>query len=278
LLPEFSFSPFGAMSEIQTYHELNPVDIVRFLFLLFSMQLSFQFKQAADLRSIRDRLSFQFGKIPDGERLDPINQFVHAFLGSRTPDQISSDAFQRLKRHYQSWDVMADAPEANIRAVIWDVNFSEKKAPDLKRALRMIRARYGHLDLDFLNGLETETALFQLEQIHGVGRKIAATTLNFSTFRGRAFVVDTHVLRVLQRFGFVRVNATTENAYDAVMAVADDFDADGLRELHWLVKSLGQQTCKHSQVRCASCPLSDICMQRVEGPVSTLMPASACVA
>ena len=134
----------------------------------------------------------------------------------------------------------------------------------MKQALQDIRARYGRISLDFLIGLDIEQALFLLRQIHGVGPKIAAAVLNFSTLRGRAFVVDTHVLRVLRRFGFVGANASTEDAYEAVMAAADDFDADDLRELHWCLKSLGQKTCSHARALCVSCTLSDICSQRTE--------------
>ena len=184
----------------------------------------------------------------------------------------------KLIRHFHTLDKVADAPESEIETVIRDVTYPEKKAPDLKRALRKIRARYGAVNLDFLTGWETEQALYELEQIHGVGRKISAATLNFSSLHGRAFVVDTHVLRVLRRFGFVDANATTENAYDAVMKIADDFDADDLRELHWHLKSLGQKTCSHARALCVSCPLSGICRHRVEEGALMIAQASACVA
>ena len=59
-------------------------------------------------------------------------------------------------------------------------------------------------NLDFLGDHPVEQGLRWLEEIYGVGRKIAAATLNFSTLRKRAMVVDTHVLRVLRRFGFVK--------------------------------------------------------------------------
>ena len=185
------------------------------------MQTAFDFKQA-DLRAIRDRLSLQFGKIPDKERLDPLSQFVCSFLGSVTPNPISWGAFARLVLRYQTWDAVADAPEADIEALIRNVTYSEKKAAELKGALRKIRACYGKISFDFLVDLEIGQALFQLEQIQGVGRKTAAATLNFSTLRGRAFVVDASILRVLRRFGFVGANASTEASYDAVMAAADD--------------------------------------------------------
>jgi endonuclease III len=181
-------------------------------------------------------------------------------------------------RRYPVWDALADAPEADIEAVITGVKYPEKKAPDLKRALQKIRALMGAIDLDFLADWPVEEGLSWLEQIHGVGRKIAAATLNFSSLRRPAFVVDTHVLRVLRRFGFVGANAVAENAYDAVMAAADGFDADDLFELHWHLKGLGQEACSHGRPRCVSCPLSDICLQRVEEGAPMVMRVSGCVA
>ena len=220
--------------------------------------------QSAELRSIRDRLRVVFGTIRDAERLDPTSQFVRSFLGAKNYDRNSWNAYWRLTRHFKDWDGLADAPVSEIESVIADVNLHEKKAPDLKAALLHIRARSGVLDLEFLSGLDVRTALIWLEQIRGVGRKIAASTLNFSSLRKRAFVADTHIIRVLTRFGMVKRNARTEDAYNAVMESADGFDADALYELHWHLKKLGQQTCRPFRADCKVCPLSDICLQRVE--------------
>jgi endonuclease-3 len=239
----------------------NRLDYVPVLFFYGVMQPTFDFKQTEDLRSIRDRLSLQFGKIVDKDRLDPVSQFVRSFMGSRTYDAVSWGAFARLVTRYPTWDAVADAPVADIQALIHDVTFPEKKAPELKAALRKIRACYGKISFDFLVDLDIEQALALLQQMEGVGPKIAAATLNFSTFHGRAFVVDTHVQRVLQRFGFVGANASIEDVYDAVMAAADDFDANDLYELHYYLKGLGQMTCSHAQAQCFSCPLSDICLR-----------------
>ena len=185
------------------------------------MQAIFPFRQATDLESIRERLAVRFGNIRVEERPDPVSQFVGSFIGSRTYDWKSWDAFVQLVRRYPSWDAIADAPVADIEATLEGVTFSEKKAPELKQALRAIRTRFGQINLDFLARYDVDQALNCLEQIHGVGPKIASATLNFSALRMRTFVVDTHVLRVLQRFGFVGMRADTETAYDAVMAAAD---------------------------------------------------------
>jgi endonuclease-3 len=220
--------------------------------------------QSAELRSIQDRLRVVFGPIRDAERLDPTSQFVRSFLGAKNYDRNSWNAFWRLTRHFRNWDALADAPVSEIEALLEDVNLHEKKAPDLKAALRHIRSRAGAIDLEFLCTLDVDTALVWLEQIHGVGRKIAAATLNFSSLHKRAFVADAHVIRVLTRFGMVKHAAKTDDAYNAVMESAEGFDADDLYELHWYLKKLGQRTCRPFRAACQSCPLSDICLKRMD--------------
>ncbi len=242
------------------------------------MQTPFDFKQAEDLRSIRGRLTAHFGKIRIENRPDPVSQFVGSILGNLTRDEVSLNVFERLMMHFRNLDVIADAPEADIEDVIWDVTYPENKAAYLKRALRIIRASSGEINLDFLADWDVEQALCWLERIEGVGRKTSAATLNFSFLRGRTFVVDAHVLRVLRRLGFVGANASAETAYDAVMSAADDFDADDLFEMHWQIKRLGQTVCKYANVSCFSCPLSDMCLQRLEAGAVMAMPAPACVA
>ncbi len=220
--------------------------------------------QQIDLRAVRDRLGTVFGTIRDEPRLDPASQFVRSFVSSQTYDQVSSRAFVKLTSRYRSWDAIADAPLGDIEEVLAGATRAEDKAQNLQGALRKIRASAGAIDLEFLADLPVEQGLFWLEQIYGVGRKIAAATLNFSTLRKRTFVVDTHVWRVMRRFGFVGPKADELAVYHAVMAASSGLDADDLYELHWHVKRLGQKTCTHSRVACVSCPLSDICLKRIE--------------
>ena len=228
------------------------------------MQAILPFRQAVDLASIRKCLGMAFGKIRIEERLDPVSQLVGSFIGSRTYDWKSWDVFLRLVQRYPSWDAIADASVTDIEFALEGVTFSEKKAPELRQALRAIHKRFGQINLDFLKHHSVDEAMNCLEQIHGVGTKIAAATLNFSSLRARAFVVDTHVLRILRRFGFVGMKADTKAAYNAVMAAADGLDADDLFELHWQMKKLGQTICTPAEASCSSCPLSEICQRRTE--------------
>jgi endonuclease III len=242
------------------------------------MQANLFSSPAGDIHILRDRLRPVFGRIRPTDRLEAIDQFVRSFIGSKTYDDVSWKAFWRMARHFRSWDALADAPVEEIEAQLKGVTHAEKKAPELKRALRKIRVRAGVLDLHFLVDHPVEQALRWLEEIDGVGRKIAACTLNFSVLGMRAFVVDTHVLRVLRRFGFVDARAEPAEVHDAVMEAVADFDADDLYELHWYLKRLGQKTCTAYRAHCVSCPLSDVCLRRVEAGAVAVTRASARVA
>jgi len=238
----------------------------------FQMQGYLFSERQDDIKTMKSRLDAAFGNIRDELRLDPTSQFVHAFIGSRTYDEVSLRAFVRLVTRYQSWDDIADADAREIERVLAGVTYAEDKSVNLVRALRKIRACAGTIDLEFLANLPVEIGLSWLENIYGVGRKIAAATLNFSTLRKRAFVVDTHVMRVVRRYGFVAAQADGIAVYDAIMASASAFDADDLYELHWQLKYLGQRICTHFSAQCSLCFLADICLRRLE---KRLEPANA---
>lgn len=231
------------------------------------MQTSLFFGQSADLRSIRDRLKIAFGRERAAFRVSPINQFIRSFISSRTMDWQSGRAFTRLLDRFSGPEALADAPVAEIEAALEGVQFADRKARELKDALLHIRTRAGAVDLEFLADLDVDAALLWLEQIRGVGRKISAATLNFSALRKRSFVVDTHIIRIMRRFGFVKPNAETEDVYDAVMQAAGDMSAEDLYEFHWHLKRLGQNTCKAFQTSCNACPLSESCLKRMDAPM-----------
>ncbi len=232
----------------------------------------FQEAQTADICFIRHNLLDRFGPEPPRLRGSLEDQFVGSILGSRTYDDISKAAFTRLATRYDGdWNVAALASESEIYSLIKDVTFPEKKAAYLKRVWQNGRSRNGIISLDYLMQMSIDEALHELEKNTGVGRKTSAATLNFSVAHGRAFVIDTHVLRVLQRFGFIGLQRRPAHVYDTMMHAAADMNADDLFELHWHLKRLGQEICTHSQVACGCCPLSTRCLRRLEGGIS-IMP------
>ena len=126
---------------------------------------------------------------------------------------------------------------AMLADVIHKVTHAADKAVYLVEAAQFICAHRGRLDLTFLADWSEEDARYWLQQIRGIGPKVAAVILNFSTLRKRTLAIDTHVLRVFKRLGLVSPKANFEHAYKKLMRlVPDDWDADDLYELHWLMK------------------------------------------
>jgi len=244
------------------------IDNVLVLFLHAIMQETFDFFQqelTADICFIRRALLSWFGLEPPRPRGSLEDQLCGSILGSRTRDYISRRAFNRLALHYHGdWNLAAAASISEIHALIRGVTFAEKKAAWLKLAWENNKDKNGKISFSHVAQLPASEALRELEKNPGVKRKTSASALNFSDIGGRAFVIDTHVLRVLRRFGIAGLRTQTEHVYDKVMLASAGMTAGDLFELHWHLKRLGQQFCSHSQVSCEMCPLSTRCLRRLE--------------
>ncbi len=224
------------------------------------MQLSLPLDDQQAVAAVRERLLAEFGPQRDSLRPDPVSQLVAALISSRTLDDVSSAAFWRLRRRYPDWSGLAQASVAEVQAIIAPVSYAERKATQLPLALRMIAARASTLDLSFLADWDVEMAMPWLCALPGVGAKVAATVLNFSTLRMRVLAVDTHLLRVGARLGWLPPDTDYDPGHELFMhRLPDDWDGDDLYELHWLLKYLGQRLCVAGAPRCGACPLRDLC-------------------
>ena len=188
-------------------------------------------------------------------------------VGGRTRGEVSKDAFEALLARFGSWEAVRDAPVAEIYEAIAVVTFAELKAPRLKAALQAVTRDRGRLTLDILDGLTVDEALAWLERLPGVGRKVAAATLNFSTLRKAALVIDTHQLRVLRRLALVGPYADLAQAFDLIMPIVPNaWTAHDMDEHYQLMKTLGQTLCRHIAPSCRRCPLRELCPTALANP------------
>lgn len=228
------------------------------------------------LQTVHTRLLARFGKPGPWLHLDPVSQFAMGMIGGRTREQESRAAFEALSRRFRDWEAVRDAPCDVLRAAIAPVNFAERKAPRMQAALRAITMLRRRIELDFLRDLPVDAALAWLEQLPGVGRKVSAATLNFSTLRMRSLVVDTHHLRIVRRLGLIRPHATYEEAYRRLMPrLPEHWTASELDDHHQLLKRLGQTVCRHEAPRCDCCPLRDLCPSRRRNSMAMGTPSRA---
>lgn len=231
------------------------------------MQLPFAFDDgAATFADIHARLLARFGRQGPWHHLDPLSQLGLGIVGGRTRGSVSLSALEGLMLRFGSWDAVRAASYSDVRHVIGRVTFPDNKARYLREALRQIAVKRGRLELGFLAHWPVNSALTWLERLPGVGRKVSAATLNFSSLKMKALVIDSHHLRVMKRLGLLRRNAGFEEAYDRLMPrLPGNWTAADLDEHHQLVKLLGQTTCHHDLPACADCPLAALCNATTRG-------------
>jgi endonuclease-3 len=196
-------------------------------------------------------------------RRKPVGALVKSIISGRTRDPVSLRAYHRLREDFGSAAGIAAADPAAVANTIFDVTFAEAKAEWLVGALRRIAREHPDFQLDFLGELPLEDALGWLERLPGVGRKVAAATLNASTLDRPVFIVDGHVLRVLQRLGFVAANADAREASEAVTAAMAEWQGKDFLHFHAATKRLGQTLCRPETPSCAACPLARDCPGRL---------------
>ncbi|WP_195818335.1 endonuclease III domain-containing protein [Roseobacter sp. MH60115] len=192
--------------------------------------------------------------------LDPVSQLVMGLIGGKTRGDISTSVFRALKGRFRDWESLRDAPVQEIRHLIAPVTFAEVKARRLKSALQMVTASQGALTLDLLKPMSVSASLNWLEKLPGVGRKTAATVLNFSTLRKPALVIDTHHLRVARRLGLIRQRAGTVEAFEQLSPLLpQQWGAPNVDSHHQLIKRHGQRQCPTRWPTCHGCCLADLC-------------------
>jgi endonuclease-3 len=225
------------------------------------MQYLLTHELSASLSRIDHRLRASYGSLPECEQLDPVSQLVLSLIGARTKGDVSLGVFRVLRKHFQNWSAVLELSEMDLTFWLNGVTYPERKAAQLLEALRMINARSGSLCLEFLRGWPVGDAQAWLRKLPGVGPKVSAAVLNFSTLRKRVLVVDCHHFRVMRRLELLRVNTPFSATQRVLMDqhIPNDWTADDLDDHHRFIKLHGQSLCFHKGPLCRRCPLQDIC-------------------
>ncbi|MDT8759994.1 hypothetical protein MZO42_14930 [Sphingomonas psychrotolerans] len=226
------------------------------------MQSQFGFSGRDDIRRWQEALApirALAGPLP---RRSPIGALVKSMISGRTRDPVSLAAYGRLVAAFGTPGRVLAAGREAVLCCIHDVTHAEDKARYVIGTLGRIAEERKGFDLTFLAMPPLEEALGWLERLPGVGRKVAAATLNGSTLDRPVLIVDGHVLRVLQRLGFVDKHADARVASEAVTAAMPEWNGTAFRDFHVATKALGQSICRFGAPDCSRCPLRGDCRSR----------------
>jgi len=206
-------------------------------------------------RQVHQRLLDFYGRPVWRNPLPPVDELISTILSQNTNDLNRDRAFESLRRHFPTWELVRDASPEAVRDAIRPAGLANQKAPRIQQVLQSISGERGSLDLYFLADLPLEESRAWLMKFKGVGPKTAAIVLLFSLGRP-AFPVDTHIYRVTGRIGLLTDRMTVQAAHTHLEKL---LPPETYYAAHLNLIRLGREVCAARKPACPRCPLRSLC-------------------
>lgn len=181
------------------------------------------------------------------DKATPFQILVSTLLSSRTKDETTLAASQRLFFEAPSPENMVTLDEAEIAKLIFPVGFYKTKAKQVKKLCFQLIDEYGG---------EVPTTLEELIRLPGVGRKTANLVVSLA-FNGPGICVDTHVHRITNRWVYVR----TRTPLETEMKLREILPPQWWKKINTLLVSFGKAICTPLSPYCSKCPVFLHCPQ-----------------
>ena len=214
-------------------------------------------------RVVYERLSARYAIDPEdfvAPRLRGVSLFefiVAVMLSQNTSDVNAWRAYTKLKRGLGEIEPrrILERPVEEIAGLIREAGMHLQRASRIKE----LAERFLSVDVDrevsrVLGERGVEAAREYLMELPGVGPKTADVVL-LMYYGAPTFPVDTHILRVTSRMGFVKRRDYEETRRFWM----ENTPPDLYLPLHLLLIEHGRETCKAREPRCRECPVRDLC-------------------
>ncbi len=175
----------------------------------------------------------------------PFQILISTILSSRTKDDVTAAASERLFHLASTPEKMLRLSEEKIRKAIYPVGFYKTKARNILRACRELVDLYQSRVPDSLD---------ELLKLPGVGRKTANLVVSLG-FDGEGLCVDTHVHRISNRLGYVKTRTPEETE----MKLRGKLPRKYWTDYNTIMVAHGQNICKPISPFCSRCPVFKYC-------------------
>lgn len=189
---------------------------------------------------------------------NPLDILIETILSQNTNDQNRDRAYQRLKTRFPRWEDVLRARTKTIVSAIRHGGLAEQKARRIREILHWIKKQEGKLSLSFLRKMDSEEIKKTIGPLKGVGPKTLHCLLLFG-LRREAFPVDTHILRIGKRLGFIPERMDAEKAHEWMSGLIPKKKS---LSLHLNLIRFGRSVCKARNPLCNVCFLSGECLFR----------------
>jgi endonuclease-3 len=180
---------------------------------------------------------------------NPYRVLISTVLSLRTRDRAMEEASRKLFSLAPDVESLEVLPEEQVLESIYPVGFYRTKARTIKQIAKIIREKWGG---------SIPPRLESLLELPGVGLKTANLVLA-AGFGENALCVDTHVHRIVNRWGVVRTGSPDETYRILDRALSGPMKPG----INPALVSFGQSVCLPVSPRCSQCPLFKSC-DRVE--------------
>lgn len=182
--------------------------------------------------------------------LEYVNNYellVAVILSAQCTDKRVNIVTKELFKEYNTPQKMLTLTQEELEEKIHSCGFYHNKAKNILSMSKSLVENFGG---------EVPQDLTQLQSLAGVGRKTANVVYS-EAFKGDAIAVDTHVLRVSNRLGFVK----TDKPFECEQGLMNKFDKKDWGKLHLQLVLFGRYICKSQNPSCKDCPFKAICVK-----------------
>ena len=180
--------------------------------------------------------------------LNYTNEFellIAVMLSAQCTDKRVNIITEKLFRDYKTPEEFAKMEQSQLEDYIKSCNYYHNKARNIILASKEIVSRFGGV---------VPVSHEELVSLPGVGNK-TANVVQAVAFGQQALPVDTHILRVSNRLGFVDTKSPDKCEFE-LKKIFHNYD---FGKLHHLLLLFGRYYCKARNPECKSCIMKDIC-------------------
>jgi endonuclease-3 len=175
----------------------------------------------------------------------PFQLLIATILSAQCTDARVNQVTKQLFKKYKYIEDYIKVPQEELEKDIFSTGFYKSKAEKIQKATEMIIKKY--------NG-EVPSTMEELLSLPGVGRKTANVLLGH-IFNVPAIVVDTHVLRITNRLGFVETDNAEKVEFKLMELIPEN---EWVIFTHYFINH-GRKVCLARKPKCNKCKIYDYC-------------------
>lgn len=203
------------------------------------------------VQEILDKLDEVYGVTKEGFlHKEPWQLLLAIMLSAQSTDKQVEDVLPTLWKCFPSVESMANADVSHIEEQIKTIGLYKNKAKNMKKCCEQIVEQYDG---------EVPKTMEELVQLAGVGRKTANLFLS-DAYGIPGITVDTHVMRIVKRFGWAKGKNPEEVEYELQKVLPME---------HWIRINFqliyhGRAICTARKAHCDRCMFAELCEKKIE--------------